>query len=200
MIVEHICRTDERVIEQCELSGIPRSDMHKVYCDPWIIGYDERWGNKQRVQQALLYYRPDIDDCQYQYPLDFFPIFDAVTKTIIDMDIPKLRRPVSKAPPVNYHPEAVEKNGGYRADLKPIHVTQPEGVSFTMNGREIQWQSWSMHIVSDRCPSNSKLAVAKSLQGFNYRDGIVLNNIVYNDKGTKRDIFYRLSLSEMVVP
>jgi len=182
-IVEHVCRTNPKVIEQCVLSGIPKENMDRVYCDPWIIGYDERWGNKQRVQQALMYYRPDVDDCQYQYPLDFFPIYDAETKTIIDIDIPKLRRPLSKAPPVNYHPKAVEeKYGGYRTDLKPIHVTQPEGVSFTMSGREIEWQSWKMHI------------------GFNHRDGIVLNNITYNDKGTVRPIFYRLSLSEMVVP
>ena len=43
--VEHIARTDPKVIEQCEISGIPKSDMHKVYCDPWTIGYDERHGN-----------------------------------------------------------------------------------------------------------------------------------------------------------
>jgi primary-amine oxidase len=32
-IVEHVCRKDPKVIEQCVLSGIPASDMHKVYCD-----------------------------------------------------------------------------------------------------------------------------------------------------------------------
>jgi hypothetical protein len=32
-IVEHIVRKDPKVIEQCVLSGIPREDMHKVYCD-----------------------------------------------------------------------------------------------------------------------------------------------------------------------
>jgi primary-amine oxidase len=34
--VEHICRKDPKVIEQCELSGIPKEEMHKVYCDPWV--------------------------------------------------------------------------------------------------------------------------------------------------------------------
>lgn len=34
--VEHICREDPKVIEQCELSGIPKEEMHKVYCDPWV--------------------------------------------------------------------------------------------------------------------------------------------------------------------
>ena len=32
-IVEHICREDPKVVEQCVISGIPIEDMHKVYCD-----------------------------------------------------------------------------------------------------------------------------------------------------------------------
>ncbi|KAI1080019.1 copper amine oxidase [Whalleya microplaca] len=182
VLVEHVVRKDPKVIEQCVLSGVPKEDMHKVYCDPWTIGYDERHGNKIRLQQALMYYRPHVDDCQYAFPLDFCPIFDAEKKEIIAIDIPKVRRPLSKAAPINYHPAAIEKVGGYRNYLKPINITQPEGVSFTMNGREIEWQNWKFHI------------------GFNYREGIVLNNITYNDKGTVRPIFYRLSLAEMVVP
>lgn len=31
--VEHVCRQDAKVIEQCVISGIPKEDMHKVYCD-----------------------------------------------------------------------------------------------------------------------------------------------------------------------
>lgn len=31
--VEHVCRKDPKVIEQCMISGIPAEDMHKVYCD-----------------------------------------------------------------------------------------------------------------------------------------------------------------------
>jgi len=38
---EEIVRKDPGVIEQCKLSGA--TDMTKVYCDPWTIGYDERW-------------------------------------------------------------------------------------------------------------------------------------------------------------
>ncbi|KKY33421.1 putative peroxisomal copper amine oxidase [Diaporthe ampelina] len=181
--VEFVCRTDPGVIEQCKISGIPEDDMHKVYCDPWTIGYDERHGSKVRLQQALMYYRPNVDDCQYQYPLDFCPIYDSDKQAIIAIDIPKVRRPLSTAAAVNYTPSHVnEREGGYRKDLKPINITQPEGVSFKVTGREIEWQSWKMHI------------------GFNYREGIVLNNITYDDKGTVRPIFYRLSLAEMVVP
>jgi primary-amine oxidase len=38
---EEIVRKDPGVIEQCRISGV--TDMSKVYCDPWTIGYDERW-------------------------------------------------------------------------------------------------------------------------------------------------------------
>ncbi len=32
-LVERVIREDEGVVEQCVISGIPREDMHKVYCD-----------------------------------------------------------------------------------------------------------------------------------------------------------------------
>jgi primary-amine oxidase len=38
---EAIVRKDPGVREQCRISGV--TDMTKVYCDPWTIGYDERW-------------------------------------------------------------------------------------------------------------------------------------------------------------
>lgn len=179
--VEHVCRKDPGVIEQCGLVGIPPEDMHKVYCDPWTIGFDERFGNTVRLQQALMYYRPHIDDSQYTYPLDFCPIYDAEKRQIIHIDVPKVRRPVNKAPANNYHPASIEE---YRTDIKPINITQPEGVSFIVKGRVVEWQNWSVHV------------------GFNYREGIVLNNITYFDKAENkvRPIFYRLSLAEMVVP
>ena len=180
--VEIIARTDPNVIEQCKLIGIREDEMHKVYCDPWTIGYDERFGSGVRLQQALMYFRPDLDDCQYQYPLDFCPIYDADKQKIIHIDVPPVRRPLRREPPINYTPAAVQSAGGYRKDLKPLEITQPEGPSFNITGREIEWQNWKFHI------------------GFNYREGIVLNNITFNDKGNVRDIFYRLSLVEMVVP
>ncbi|KKY16021.1 putative peroxisomal copper amine oxidase [Phaeomoniella chlamydospora] len=183
-IVEHVVRKDPKVIEQCGIVGIPPEEMDKVYCDPWTIGYDERFGSTVRLQQALMYYRPNVDDSQYTFPLDFCPIFDADKQEIIHIDIPEVRRPLSKAAPNNYHVADIDKELGYRTDIKPINITQPEGVSFKVNGRTIEWQNWSVHV------------------GFNYREGIVLNNISFYDKFEKavRPIFYRLSLAEMVVP
>ncbi|GAM85320.1 hypothetical protein ANO11243_033250 [Dothideomycetidae sp. 11243] len=181
-IVETVVRKDPKVIEQCGILGIPPEDMHKVYCDPWTIGYDGRFGSGARLQQALMYYRPHIDDSQYTYPLDFCPIFNADTHEIIHIDVPPQRRPLNPAPPINYHSDAINAEGGFRTDLKPLEVYQPEGVSFNVNGRTLSWLNWSVHV------------------GFNYKEGIVLSNVTFNDKGDVRPIFWRMSLAEMVVP
>lgn len=93
----------------------------------------------------------------------------------------KYERPT--VPLENHHflPEHIGQEK-LRKDIKPIEVTQPKGVSFTVRGREIEWQNWSMHI------------------GFNYREGVIINNVSYKDKDDVRSLFYRVSLSEMVVP
>jgi len=42
----------------------------------------------------------------------------------------------------------IEKDADFkqRDDIKPLHVLQPEGVSFKMDGHVLEWQKWSMHI------------------------------------------------------
>ncbi|KAG7807785.1 hypothetical protein KL921_004080 [Ogataea angusta] len=180
---EDVIRKDPAVIEQCVLSGIPANEMHKVYCDPWTIGYDERWGTGKRLQQALVYYRSDEDDSQYSHPLDFCPIVDTEEKKVIFIDIPNRRRKVSKHKHANFYPKhMVEKVGAMRPEAPPINVTQPEGVSFKMTGNVMEWSNFKFHI------------------GFNYREGIVLSDVSYNDHGNVRPIFHRISLSEMIVP
>ncbi|KAF9235139.1 copper amine oxidase [Melanogaster broomeanus] len=69
-----------------------------------------------------------------------------------------------------------------RDDVKPLHVVQPEGVSFKIDGHTLEWQKWKMHIA------------------FTHREGIALSTVTYNDDGEIRPILYRLSLAEMVVP
>jgi primary-amine oxidase len=90
---------------------------------------------------------------------------------------------LSKEPPSNFHSAAIEaEESGFMPDLKPINVTQPDGVSFKVKGHEVEWAKWKMHV------------------GFNHREGIVLNDIKFQDEKEERSLFYRLSLAEMVVP
>lgn len=184
LLFEDLCNTIEwarknpKVIEQCVISGIKEDEMHKVYCDAWTIGYDERWGHTRRLQQALMYFRENEDDSQYSQPLDFCPIFDTETEELVEIDIPSIRRPVNRIPASNFYPKDQEK---MRDPIK-ISVTQPEGVSYKMDGRVINWENFSIHI------------------GFNGREGIVLSDVTYNDHGNVRPLFHRMSIAEMVVP
>ncbi|HEX3976583.1 MAG TPA: primary-amine oxidase, partial [Solirubrobacteraceae bacterium] len=69
-----------------------------------------------------------------------------------------------------------------RPDVKPLHITQPDGPSFTLDGNLLSWQRWSMRV------------------GFNYREGLVLHAVGYEDGGRVRSVAHRLSFAEMVVP
>ena len=69
-----------------------------------------------------------------------------------------------------------------REPLKPLHLTQPEGPSFTLDGNLLQWQNWSLRI------------------GFNHREGMTLHTIRYRDGDRNRSVAHRLSFAEMIVP
>ncbi|GFF64641.1 copper amine oxidase [Aspergillus lentulus] len=182
-IVEHIASKDPRVVEACREIGI--TDMSRVYFDAWAIGIDERWGFERRLQQALPYYRSSKCDNQYAHPLDFTIVADTETQEILSVDV---RRVNGERTPVpldehNYLPQFIKDQ--YRPErLKPIEITQPEGVSFRMNGNEIEWAGLKMHV------------------GFNYREGIVLSNVRIDDpyENRERKLFHRVSVVEMVVP
>lgn len=187
---EEIVRNDANVIRQCEISGLSKEDMKNVYCDAWTIGYDERWGASRRLQQALMYWRSDEDDSHYSHPLDFCPIVDMNEKKVVYIDIPNRRRKVSKHKHLSFHPAHVaDKFGtpsnpsGFRQEPDtPINISQPNGVSFKMDGNIMEWSNFKFHI------------------GFNYREGIVLSDITYSDHGKVRPLFHRISLAEMIVP
>jgi primary-amine oxidase len=72
--------------------------------------------------------------------------------------------------------------GELRTDMKPLHIIQPQGPSFTVKDRVLRWQNWSVRL------------------GFNGREGLTLHEISFNDRGANRSIIHRASISEMVVP
>lgn len=181
-VTERVAREDPRVIEACREIGI--TDMSKVYFDAWAIGIDERWGFERRLQQALPYYRSSPRDNQYAHPLDFTVVTDTETEEILAVDVRRVNGERTAVPLENhnYLPEFIADS--YRSVLKPVDITQPQGVSFRMNGNEIEWAGFKMHI------------------GFNYREGIVLSDVRVHDpyENRERMLFNRISLVEMVVP
>ena len=72
--------------------------------------------------------------------------------------------------------------GRISATSAPLEIAQPEGVSFTLDGNLLRWQNWSLRV------------------GFNYREGLVLHTVGYEDDGRVRPVAHRMSFAEMVVP
>lgn len=182
-VCERICRADERVVRVCREIGI--TDMSKVFLDAWAIGFDDRWGMDRRLQQGLAYYRASEFDNQYAHPLDFSVVLDTDKEEVLAVDVRLVngeRTPVPMAEH-NYLPAFIG-NGYVHDSLKPIDITQPEGPSFRMEGNELHWAGYKMHI------------------GFNYREGIVLSDVSMYDmyEQRQRDLFNRISVVEMVVP
>ncbi|TIC65459.1 peroxisomal copper amine oxidase [Wallemia mellicola] len=200
---EKWAKSNPKILEAVKEVGV---DPEMLFCDGWCVSIDERFPGR-RLQQCLMFARSRPGDSLYAHPLDFVPVFDSHTGELLALDFPPLNAqdgepaPPSSAkdnaerprkfrfpPPStnqNYLPEQIKQDDPsfkLREGLKPIHITQPEGVSYNIEGRVLRWQNWSLHV------------------GFNYRDGLVLNNVTYDDNGTIRPLFYRLSIAEMVVP
>ncbi|POR38286.1 Amine oxidase, partial [Tolypocladium paradoxum] len=182
-VMERVARRDARVVEACRELGI--TDMSAVYFDAWAIGVDGRWGFERRLQQGLPYYRASAHDNQYAHPLDFSVVADTETEEVLAVDVRRVAGGRTQVPlaPHNYLPEFIGDQYRPRR-LRPIDITQPEGVSFEVRGSELAWAGYRMHV------------------GFNYREGIVLSDVRVDDphEGRERTLFNRLSVVEMVVP
>ncbi|KAL3474031.1 copper amine oxidase [Aspergillus californicus] len=182
-VMERIARVDARVIRACNELGI--TDMSKVFFDAWSIGVDERWGYERRLQQGLAYYRNSAFDNQYAHPLDFSVVADTEKEEVLSVDVRYVNGERTDIPLTehNYLPEFIG-DGYIHNRLKPIEITQPQGVSFEVRGNELSWAGYKMHI------------------GFNYREGIVISDVRVHDfhEDRERTLFNRISVVEMVVP
>ncbi|UXA15514.1 primary-amine oxidase [Mycobacterium sp. SMC-8] len=69
-----------------------------------------------------------------------------------------------------------------RERVAPLHITQPDGPSFTLEGNLLRWQNWSLRV------------------GFNHREGMTLHTVRYRDGDRDRSIAHRMSFAEMIVP
>ena len=174
-------RRDPRIIEALARRGI--TDMDKVFMDTWTYGdflVPERYKDR-RVGWTDTWYRVAQGSNPYANPVNgLHCIVDVNSMEVLEIQD---TFQVAGKPAVmgEYVPHLVP-GLRERQDLKPLQVTQPEGASFTLDGHEVRWQKWSMRL------------------GFNYREGLVLRTVGYDDGGRVRPVAHRLSLAEMVVP
>ncbi len=172
-------RANPDVIAALAARGI--TDMSLLLIDVWTYGkalMPEKWRDR-RLGWCDVWRREVPGGNPYAHPVSGI-------KFIVDMNTMELLQIEEDSdvgtPDVQGEYIPGIWTGQQRSDIKPLHITQPEGVSFTGEGTELRWQNWSMRL------------------GFNYREGPVIYQVAYDDHGEVRDVAYRLSFAEMVVP
>ncbi len=177
--VDHAMREHPEVIAALAERGF--TDMSLILIDVWTYGKalmpEEH--KHRRLGWCDLWARETPEGNPYGHPVSGLKLLvDVNTLELLEIE----RHHDYGHPEVDSEYIPSVRGTQVRTDLKPLHIVQPEGTSFTLEGTELRWQNWTMRL------------------GFNYREGPVLYQVAFDDRGTKRDVAYRMSLAEMVVP
>jgi primary-amine oxidase len=177
--VDHALHEHEGVLAALRERGITNPSL--VLFDVWTYGkavMPEQWRDR-RLGWCDLWMRETPEGNPYAHPISGLKIIVDVNSLEVleiedhhDYGLPEVAG--------EYDPRL--RGTQQRADLKPLEISQPEGVSFSIDGNELRWQNWSMRL------------------GFNFREGPVIYQVAFDDHGTRREIAYRMSFAEMVVP
>lgn len=170
-----IAKADPRFVAALAKRGI--TDLARVSVEPWSAGnFGIEQEKGERIAYGHCFLANPSGDNPYGIPIaNLHPVFDLRREKVIRVDdFGVVPLPETSAP--------IRIETGFRPDVREIAITQPDGVSFTVEGKLVKWQKWQFRL------------------GFNFREGPVLYEIGYEDKGRVRPIMHRASLSEMVVP
>mmetsp|Transcript_22566 Transcript_22566/g.67197 ORF Transcript_22566/g.67197 Transcript_22566/m.67197 type:complete len:731 (-) Transcript_22566:1085-3277(-) len=179
-LAEAIMKSDPTVLRLvAERYGI--RDAAQLACDTWACHNAPKHLNQRRLMQGFLYGRMCDGDNEYAHPLDMVPIVDLNERRVVHIDMADGAPPAMPLQPNNYHAR-LQAHMPWRKDLKPLHVTQPSGPSFAVEGSLVAWQKWRIRV------------------GFNPKEGLVLHQVGYEDAGMVRPVLHRMSLVEMAVP
>jgi len=177
---DEMLRRHPTLVEALARRGI--TDLSLVLTDVWAYGaalVPARYAGL-RLGWADVWVRGSSDGNPYAHHVTgLHPVVD-----LNRMDLVELEDSGSAGP------DRPEVMGEYLArlipmperEVRPLHVKQPDGVSFTLDGRLLRWQNWELRL------------------GFNYREGLVLHTVGFRDAGQLRPIAHRLSFAEMIVP
>ncbi|UGS36391.1 Primary amine oxidase [Capillimicrobium parvum] len=178
LAIEAAVRRAPAFLRALERRGI--EDVALVDVDPVSAGWHglpEEQGEHQ-LARVLAYVRPEPGGNAYARPLEgIFGLVDVHSGELVHFED---RDPV--ALPAERGEFRADRVGPLRDDVRPIHISQPDGPSFAVDGHEVRWQKWRLRV------------------GFSQREGLVLHDLGYEDDGVLRPILRRASYAEMVVP
>ncbi len=173
-------RRDPRVIEALRRRGI--TDMDLVLIDTWAYGahlLPEEYPGR-RLGWADVWYRKDAGSSPYANPVSGLHLIVDLNK----MELLEVEDDDSVPEPdtMGEYVPGLVPGQRLREDVKPLEIVQPEGSSLQVDGNLVRWQKWSVRV------------------GFNYREGLILHTVGYDDEGRTRPVAHRMSFAEMVVP
>ena len=185
---EEVIRADPQWRDALRRRGIDDPDLAMI--DVWPSGYTGPADDPRSAPllcRPLTFMRSEPGEHGYARPVEGLIVtFDLDAMRVLDVaDHGIVPLPLTAG---NYQDEWMFSSDnrptfdGPRTDVKPIEITQPDGPGFTVDGWAVRWQKWSFRV------------------GFTPREGLILHQVSYDDRGTVRPILYRASLSEMVVP
>ncbi|WP_404499175.1 primary-amine oxidase [Arthrobacter sp. GAS37] len=177
-VVEEILAQDERWLKALADRNLDVSKVRVAPLSAGVFEYPEEKG--RRILRGLAFVQQFPEDSAWAHPVDGLVAYvDVVSKTVDQvLDFGAVPVPAEHG---NFTDP--ELTGAMRTTQKPIHITQPEGPSFTVhNGNHVEWEKWSLDI------------------GFDVREGVVLHNVAFDDGDRRRSILKRASIAEMVVP
>lgn len=178
VVADEIVRAHEPWVAAMRARGLDPDD---VYIDVWAPGDDELTASGTRMLRALSFDRGgSTDDFDVELPQN--PYVRPIEGVVVTIDMNALR--VAHMTDSTVRPVSRESgNAAARQPaLQPLRVTQPNGSSFEVAGRQVRWDKWQFHVVPHP------------------REGLVLYDVRFNDNGRLRPIAHRLSLSEIYVP
>ena len=161
-------------------------DFEHVQIDTWGTGMlrPEDHKSGRRFLRCLSFYKPAGKRNAYSHPIEgVVALVDPNSLKIVRIEDTGVVAPVVKEPIGELDPISISNEvGSLRPPLKPIVHALPEGTNFQIDGNVVIWNRWRFHFQ------------------MHPREGLVLNDLCYQDGGEWRPILYRGSLSEMVVP
>ncbi len=173
---DDVLRHDPRLIEALAKRGI--TDIEHVLIDVW--GYrgfllPDRWPGR-RLGWTDIWFRSVPGSNPYANPVNgLHCVVDLNSMELLEIeDTFEVDRPQIMGEYVRRFVPDMR----LREDLRSVEITQPDGVSFTLDGHALAWQNWTLRL------------------GFNHREGLVLHELAF----AGRPVANRISIAEMVVP
>ncbi len=167
------------------------TDMSRVLTDMWAYGaalVPERYRGRRLGWCDVWYRGSEMGNPYAHHVTGLHPVVDLNTMTLLELEDSDEGDEGAGPPDVmgEYLPSLIPMR---LREVAPLEISQPHGTGLALDGHQLSWQNWRLRL------------------GFNHREGLVLHQVGWLDRGAGgpgrerlRSVAHRLSFAEMVVP